>query len=90
MSHRDHPIAFVLLAASARLDARQHVRQLPTIRSAFSHRALRQVVQLAPHTGQIGRMGKTDQPEIRLLILDRLQKGVSADVKLTHSAEVKV
>ncbi len=56
-------------------DPHQRFVKLPAICYTLGRRALRQVVELASHTRQLGRMRKSDQTEIRLLILDGFQKG---------------
>src|SRR5580765_7627765 len=47
-------------------DSRQRFFQLAAICHALGCSALRQVVQLAPHSRQLGRMRKADQAEVRL------------------------
>lgn len=51
-------------------DSSQRFFQQAPIRHALGVGALGQIVQLAPHSGQIGRMWKPDQIEVQLLIFN--------------------
>jgi hypothetical protein len=58
------------LASSGTNDPSQRFFQQAPIRHTLGVGALGQVVQLAPHSRQIGRLWKSDQIEVRPLILN--------------------
>lgn len=52
------------------MNASRHRVELQTISHALGSRSLSQVVQLAPHAGEIDRERQIDQGEIGPLVLD--------------------